>query len=421
MFCQICGYRRKSFAPVLSPVSPEVDISAIDARLGVLHKMVTSTAYEKQKMSLESEFQGFLSALPTKKTLFTAVPLDVCRFLVWKDNAGKTQVHQSNCPHLGLHGIKSCNCPVRLSYKTVDSFIGKLRAIFRSVGRAGDWDMALGLGNPAASTEVKRYLKAFTSEQLQAAVTPQQATPLFVNKLLLLSRHLERKMSATNVSPISLFTLARDSAFFKTLFFSADRANDLNMVKTQEILRFPQDDGLLFNHVWGKTLRDGSSNLFGVRRHQNPSLCPVKAIETYMAICSELGLDLSHGFLFRPATPRGGIQNKQLSSSTMQSRLQLYLKAASIDAGETLHSFRAGAAITLALSGARLGDIMAHVGWKTPSTASYYLKLANVLRPGGPSELLSSGESSVELSTSAYSDLNTLHNFVAAFPSVQKI
>lgn len=86
----MCSYRRKSFAPVFSPVSPEVNISEIDARLGVLREIVTSTAYEKQKMSLESEFQAFLSALPMKKTLFTAVPLDVCRFLVWKDNAGKT-------------------------------------------------------------------------------------------------------------------------------------------------------------------------------------------------------------------------------------------------------------------------------------------------------------------------------------------
>ena len=113
---------------------------------------------------------------------------------------------------------------------------------------------------------------------------------------------------------------------------------------------FDKDDGLLFNHVWGKTLRDGSSNLFGIRRHQNPALCPVKAIETYMAMSAELGLDLSHGFLFRPTTPRGTIVNKQVSSSAMQARLQLYLKEASLYEGETLHSFRAGAAITLALS-----------------------------------------------------------------------
>ena len=32
--------------------------------------------------------------------------------------------------------------------------------------------------------------------------------------------------------------------------------------------------------------------------------------------------------------------------------------------GETLHSFRAGLAITLALSGGQLADTMEHVGWR---------------------------------------------------------
>ena len=333
----MCGYRCQCHPfPPLDQL-PDLDLTALDTRLTALHNAALSTTYAKQKISLENEFVRFLSALPAPKMLFTAVPLDVCRFLVWKDKGGQTQVHHSSCPHLGLHGVKSCHCPIRLSHKTVDSLIGKLRALFQSAGRQGDWNLALGLGNHAASLEVKQYLKAFTSEQLQAAVTPQQATPLFVNKLL--SRHIQRKMGVPDVAAVSLFTFARDHAFFQTLFFSGDRANDLSTIKTQEILCFPQDDGLLFNHVWGKTLRDGSSNLFGIRRHQNPALCPVKAIETYMAISAELGLDLSHGFLFRPTTPRGTIVNKQVSSSAMQARLQLYLKEASLYEGETLHSF----------------------------------------------------------------------------------
>ena len=177
---------------------------------------------------------------------------------------------------------------------------------------------------------------------------------------------------------------------------------------------------IYLNMSGGKTLRDGSSNFFGIRRHQNPALCPVKAIETYMAISAELGLDLSHGFLFRPTTPRGTIVNKQVSSSAIQARLQLYLKDASLYEGETFHRFRAGAAIKLALSGAQLAEIMAHVGWRNPSTASYYLKLANVLRPGGPADLLSSGNSSVAASTLEYHDFNELKNFVSAFPSLKK-
>ena len=415
-FCQMCGYHRRQEVYAPNPVPP-FDLPSIDSRLQQLQAFLHSSAYGKQKTSLESVLKSFLFSLSPQKTLFSAVPLDVCRFLVWKDSTGKTQIHIPGCPNLGQHGLWPCGCPSRLAYKTVDSLIGKLRSIFKEAGRSGEWDTALGLGNPAASPAVKQYLKSFTAEQLQASITPKQASPLFLNKLLLLSRHIQRQIERPDNSPLVSFTYARDAAFFKTLFFSGDRANDLTLVKTQDILRFPRDDGFLFNHVWGKTLRDGSSNLFGIRRHPNPSLCPVKAIETYMAVSSEIGLHLSHGFLFRPTTPHGSVLDKQLAGSTMQSRLRLYLREANIDEGETLHSFRAGAAITLALSGAQLADIMSHVGWQNPQTAAYYIKLAQVMHPEGPSRLLAADEPAVAASASVYSDLNTLKNFVAAFPS----
>ena len=309
-----------------------------------------------------------------------------------------------------------CDCPSRLSYKTVDSYVGKLRAIFRFIGREGDWDSSLSLGNPAASLHVKEYLKSVTAEQLQARVTPKQATPLFLDKLLLLSRHLDRKMSSPSVTPSNLFILARDQAFFKALFFSADRGHDLGLVQTQEILRFPRDDGFLFNHVWGKTLRDGASNMFGIRRHPNPSLCPVKAIETYVAVTAELGITLRNGYLFRPTNARGHVENKPFSSSSAEARLRVYLKEAGLDQGETLHSFRAGSAITLALSGAQLADVMGHAGWESNSMALYYLKLAQVLRPGGPSDILAAQEEDAISLSSSYADLNSLKNFISAFP-----
>ena len=60
------------------------------------------------------------------------------------------------------------------------------------------------------------------------------------------------------------FIIARDQAYFKLAFFSGDRPGDLGQVKVLEILRrFANDDGLLFKHVWGKTLRDVDSNVFG--------------------------------------------------------------------------------------------------------------------------------------------------------------
>ena len=160
----------------------------------------------------------------------------------------------------------------------------------------------------ARSTKIS---EASREEQLQARITPKQTVPLFLPKLLLLARFLNRKIAAHSINPSGLFILARDQAFFKILFFSGDRGSDLGMVKTEEILRFPQDDGFLFNHVCGKTPRDGTSNVFGIRRHLNPESCPVKAIET-----TELRISVTNGYLFRPKNPRGHIVNKPLASST---------------------------------------------------------------------------------------------------------
>ena len=92
-------------------------------------------------------------------------------------------------------GNKPCGCPQRLSYKTVDSYIGKSRSIFHAEGRDGEWDKRLGLGNPAADKSVKDYLRLVPAEQLQARITPKQATPFFVDKLTMQSLHLQSSLS----------------------------------------------------------------------------------------------------------------------------------------------------------------------------------------------------------------------------------
>lgn len=38
-------------------------------------------------------------------------------------------------------------------------------------------------------------------------------------------------------------------------------------VKVPEILRFLNNEGFLFNHVWGETLREGDENVFRIRRN----------------------------------------------------------------------------------------------------------------------------------------------------------
>jgi hypothetical protein len=124
--------------------------------------------------------------------------------------------------------------------------------IFSALGRDGEWDMKLGLRNPAADKVVRDYLRSVTADQLKARVTPKQATPFLIDKLDRLALHLNRLAEVTTISPSQRFLIARDQVYFKAVFFSGDRPGDVSLVQVPEILRFPNDDGLPLNHVWGR-------------------------------------------------------------------------------------------------------------------------------------------------------------------------
>ena len=84
------------------------------------------------------------TALPIPKLLPSASSSDILKFLIWKDKSGRTKVQQTSCPELGKQKASSCECPSRLSAGTVDSLIGKLRAIFTEAGLGGEWMIGWG-------------------------------------------------------------------------------------------------------------------------------------------------------------------------------------------------------------------------------------------------------------------------------------
>ena len=114
-----------------------------------------------------------------------------------------------------------------MAYSNVDSYIGKLRSIFFDIGRQGDWNRTPLFGNPTSDLLVKQYLKEFTAGQLRASIVPKQAVPLFADKLLLLSRHIKKRLLLSSLSPTEMFVTAKDQTFFKALFFSGDRGGHL--------------------------------------------------------------------------------------------------------------------------------------------------------------------------------------------------
>ena len=127
----------------------------------------------------------------------------------------------------------------------------------------------------------------------------------------------------------------------------------MGQVKVPEKVTFPNDDGFFFTHVWDKTLRDGDSNVFGIKRNPQSRIRPVQGIEQYMEVAQQLKIDLTRGYLFRPTTPQGSILNAPFNTTT-EARLKVNLKEMSSDNGESLRGFTTGCAITLALSGAEL-------------------------------------------------------------------
>lgn len=81
------------------------------------------------------------------------------------------------------------------------------------------------------------------------------------------------------------------------------------------------------------------------------------------------------------------------------------------------NGFIAGLAITWAFLGSQLADNVEHVGWRHAPPASHSWRVAQVLRPGGPSELLSRHDSSAQALADSYNDLNSLLHFTVAFPT----
>ena len=74
-----------------------VDLSQIDKRLQELPNYYKETSYSKQKDSLRKQLGVFSSALPGQVTLATVTPRNLCRFLIFKDKDGRTQVHYNTC------------------------------------------------------------------------------------------------------------------------------------------------------------------------------------------------------------------------------------------------------------------------------------------------------------------------------------
>jgi hypothetical protein len=253
--------------------------------------------------------------------------------------------------------------------------VGRLQAGFHEW--APNWD------NPCKARQVKMYLRDVKQEQVQSRVQPRQAVPLFEDNLTQLVLFMDSILLRSDLDTASRFTLLRDRAFFALDMQAWMRGADLPQTLTSGILWFPDRSGWLFGYNWGKTLRTGDRHVFGLRRHHNVVICPIRMVTEYVQFSQQVGVDLigPSSFLFRPIRD-GRVFNTPVAADALNSHMQLYLRAAGVFEGETLHEIRAGGAISAALRGDSLQAILGQACWSNPRMADRYMRLCEVLGQG---------------------------------------
>jgi hypothetical protein len=121
-FCQACGSRTSLSLP--TPGRYNFDEAAILVRFQEFDSCSRSKPYYRQKCALEKQLCDFLASVSPPKSISSCCADDIVKFLIHKDRCGKTVVHSASCSRQD-----GCGCATRLAAGTVDSLIGKLRAI----------------------------------------------------------------------------------------------------------------------------------------------------------------------------------------------------------------------------------------------------------------------------------------------------
>ena len=228
------------------------------------------------------------------------------------------------------------------------------------------------MGNHAAAPIVKRYLAAVRLEQSTTATLPKRTTPLFRNKLSKVSRHIAYKLCNPHISIVQRYILQRDLAFFNLLANTGDRAGDLDALLVDQICMLLDKEGVMLNITKGKITNMCDPRVVIVLRSSSSEFCPVQELEKYINYCSDNGLDLASGYVFRPLDGHSKLSMKSFTSSAANVRSKLYLKNLNLWDGETSHSTRSGCVLTLSWLGLDKEKIKQHVGWKSDFMFQHY-------------------------------------------------
>ncbi|MES9882469.1 MAG: tyrosine-type recombinase/integrase [Sedimenticola sp.] len=186
-------------------------------------------------------------------------------------------------------------------------------------------------------------------------------------------RHLSYRLYNQQMPMLTKFMLHRDRTFFYIISLTGDRAGDLGALLTDSLHWLPQREGVFFTLTKGKTIDIRNPRTVVLTHSDEAEFCAVHLLMAYLQFCSENNIDLKHGYLFRPLNNAlSGVNDKPLSSSTVNSRLKGHLQHLNIFDGETPHGTRSACALTLTWLGVSSDEVKSHVGWKSDAMLKHY-------------------------------------------------
>jgi len=176
----------------------------------------------------------------------------------------------------------------------------------------------------------------------------------------------------------------RDRALILIGFGAALRRSELAALDVEDVTITAQGLQVTVRH--SKTDQDGEGALIAIHRGRDPRVCPVAALETWLARSA-----ITAGPMFRAVIGRTAntLRKQRLDARTVALIVQRAAEAAGLNgAAYGGHSLRAGLATSAALAGADLQAIMRQTRHKSVDVARGYVRVADVWRDNVTSRVL---------------------------------
>ena len=120
----------------------------------------------------------------------------------------------------------------------------------------------------------------------------------------------------------------RDMAYIAVVFATGKRCDDIAILLISQMIRFPDGSGIMFGFQFGKTLRDGSRHMFGLKPDDvTPEICTVRLMDDLDEFTTTMGIP-RQGNRFFTKIKDGRRILANIPTDYMTDRLRKYMKRA---------------------------------------------------------------------------------------------